>query len=287
MLTLSLLDSIKEQNFTSKKVLISCIWSHRVSRVDVHFHVCVFLPLHRHGGPGSSEITGGRRSLQGFTDLTQRHASSHCLCKYSVNKHWLSVSGAAAGLVICVPCRRTCQAQVSDPLARVGCNLRRARGLPSLVFSRPGCYSRGWESTKARGTTQGKCYTVQPAVLTAECVNVWVSRTSRGFMSPSVSADKPMKRPLWLKILSAALLFIPSSLFFYLLYHLQDKKHHRSYVIQHLLHNEIYIAARRQCLSAEQQRACGASSGGNLPLFSHREHPITTYVHRLSFSHAI
>ena len=100
-------------------------------------HLCFLPPLHRHGGPGSCEIAGGRRSLQGFTDLTQRHASTHCLCKYSVNKHWLSVSGAAAGLVICVPCRRTCRVQVSDPLARVGCNLRRAHGLPSLVFRLP------------------------------------------------------------------------------------------------------------------------------------------------------
>lgn len=80
--------------------------------------------LRRHRGPGSSESTGGRCSLQGLTHLTHTH---RCLCfppdcKYSVNKHWMSVSWAAR-LVICVPRRQTRQVQVSDPLAAAGCNL--------------------------------------------------------------------------------------------------------------------------------------------------------------------
>lgn len=98
-------------------------------------------------------------------------------------------------------------------------------------------------------------------------------------MPLSVSADKLMKRARRSNIR------VPSSFSSPLvslnLYHLKDIKRYRYYIIQHLLHKENGNVVC-ECL----QGAAIGSTGG-ITHCSQWEDPITTYVHCLSFSHAV
>lgn len=140
--------------------------------------------LHRYWGPGSSQSTGGKCSLQGFTELT------HCClcfppdCKYSVNKHWISVS-CVAGLVICVSCRQTRWVQVSDLLYNLTCT----HSLCHWYSVRP--TRLGEESVRHNAGEITYCLTF--------CfhrwgrVNLWVRRISCGIMLLSLRADMLLK----------------------------------------------------------------------------------------------
>lgn len=98
-------------------------------------------------------------------------------------------------------------------------------------------------------------------------------------MPPSVSADKLMKRARRSNVVNCFFLFIPFSLSEFV----PSVSSQRHKALQ-ILHN-----ATSEDGSVVCERLQGATFGsiGGITHCSQREDPITTYVHSLSFSHAV